>query len=127
MALPEVLNQIMQLNSIFLIIAIIILFVIAYKVLKLIIQTAIVVVLSGLFYAALSYIGLELSMNIPTIMLFMFLGGLLFITYSFIGMLASGAIKIMGGISKMFKKPMKKSRKKKSKEKEVVLKKLKED
>lgn len=118
MAVEEIVSGFLQGNSILVFIALIILFVVAYKVLKLIIQTFIVVVLSGLFYVALNYIGLGVPLSIGNLILFMFLGGLLFVVYSMIALVASGAIKIFGGLSKIIKKPLEK-RKKKKEEKRI--------
>lgn len=136
MALQETLLNLLQGNSILLFLALIVVFVIAYKVLKLLIQTSIVVVLSGFFYVALNYLGLNIEITIPNVMLFMLVGGLLYIVYSLVALVASGAIKLFGGVSKLLKKPIdnykekKRDKKdkedKKSKEKEVVLQKLKE-
>jgi hypothetical protein len=72
----------MQGNNILLFLALIVLFVIAYRVLRAVIHTAIVAVLSGGFLVGMDYIGLGPAVTLDRFMLFMVLGTALFIGYS---------------------------------------------
>lgn len=69
-------------SNIVLLLVLIALFIIAYKILQVVVQTMIITVLSGVFVAVLSYLGLGPDITIRTIFTFMSLGITLFIGFS---------------------------------------------
>lgn len=74
-------------------------FIVAYKVLKLIIQTGLVAVLSGVFYAVLSYTGYAPPLSIQNILFFVVTGAFLYLFYS-------ALFRVMGIVYKTVKKPI---------------------
>lgn len=103
MALEEILVTVLETNNVILFLALIVLFVVAYRVLQAVINTAIVAVLSGLFLVALSYIGVGPGLTFNNVMLFAVLGTGFFILYSALATLLRtssslvGALKTIGG------------------------------
>lgn len=88
-----------QPDVIFLFLILIALFIVAYKVLKLIIQTGLVAVLSGVFYAVLSYTGYAPPLSIQNILFFVVTGAFLYLFYS-------ALFRVMGIVYKTVKKPI---------------------
>lgn len=75
------------------------LFIIAYKILQVVVQTMIVAVLSGVFVGVLSYMGLGPEITIRTIFFFMSLGVALFIGFSVLDM-ATDVLSVLWSIGK---------------------------
>ncbi|MFB6166817.1 MAG: hypothetical protein ABEJ62_00970 [Candidatus Nanohaloarchaea archaeon] len=101
MALMETLLQQMQASNILLFIALIVLFVVAYKVLRAVINAAIVAVLSGAFLVVLSYVGLGPQVTVNRFMFFMVLGTALFIIYSGIATVIRTSTTLLGALRKI--------------------------
>ena len=69
-------------NTIVLILALVVLFVVAFKVLEMVTQTFIITVLSGLFYFAFTYFVPSVSFSLNSMLFFAFIGGTLYTAYS---------------------------------------------
>ncbi len=130
MVLQETLVSLAQGNNILLFLLLILLFVIAYRVLRAVVNTAIVAVLSGAFYVVLGYLGIGPPVTVNRVMLFLVLGTGLFLLYSAIATLlrttssVAGVFKkLFGWISGLFKPEQKRM----DKEKEIVLEELNDD
>lgn len=129
MTLHELLLAQVQGNNVLLFILLVVLFVVAYKVLKAVINTAIVAVLSGAFLVVLDFVGVGPAVTVNTFMLFMVLGTALFIVYSAIATLIRTTSGVYGFFKKLFgwlSRPEKKGGKQEAKEKEIVLEELKD-
>lgn len=81
---PQVTNNLAGPQNIILFILIIAVFIIAYKVLKLILETGLMSFLSIIYLFVLRYFGLGPAITISNIILFAFLGGFLYLLYYFI-------------------------------------------
>lgn len=128
MALQELIVSQIQGSNIVLFLVLVVLFVVAYKVLRAVINTAIVAVLSGVFLVALDLTGLGPAVTVNRFLFFMVLGTALFILYSSIATAVHtsstllGALKRLGGWLHL---PGRKKRE--DKEKEIVLEELRDD
>lgn len=78
-----------QLNTVILLAALVILFVVAFKVLEMVMQTFIVSALSGGFYLALSYYFDPVQFSIDSLLFFTLIGGSLYTGYSLLSTSAS--------------------------------------
>lgn len=78
-----------QLNTVLLLIALVVLFVIAFKVLEMVMQTVIVSALSGGFYLALSYYLDAVAFSIDSLLFFTVIGGSLYTAYNLLTTSAS--------------------------------------
>lgn len=132
MALQELIIAQLQESNILLFIVLIALFVVAYKVLRAVINTAMIAVLSGVFLVALDFVGLGPRVTVNRFMFFMVLGTGLFILYSALATVIrtssslAGALKTIGGwLAKPFRHPDENGSA--DKEKEIVLEELKDD
>jgi len=81
---PKVTNNLAGPENIILFILIIAVFIIAYKVLKLILETGLMSFLSIVYLFVLRYLGIGPEITISNIILFAFLGGFLYLLYYFI-------------------------------------------
>ena len=88
-AFTSLLQGLGQLNTVFLLAALVILFVIAFKVLEMVMQTFIVSALSGGFYLALSYYFDPVQFSIDSLLFFTLIGGSLYTGYSLLSTSAS--------------------------------------
>lgn len=86
-------------SNIVLLLVLIALFIIAYKILQVVVQTMIVAVLSGVFVGVLSYMGLGPEITMRTIVTFMSLGVGLFILFSVLDM-ATDVLSIVWNVVK---------------------------
>ncbi|MDY6773764.1 MAG: hypothetical protein SVS85_01065 [Candidatus Nanohaloarchaea archaeon] len=127
MALQEAVVSLVQGNNLLLFILLIALFIVAYRVLKIVINTAIVAVLSGAFLVLLDFVGLGPEATINRFMMFMVLGTGLFILFSAVQTLVRTTSGVIGAIKKMFSWLSGSSNGKEQKEKEIVLEELKDD
>ncbi|MFB6295187.1 MAG: hypothetical protein ABEI97_05480, partial [Candidatus Nanohaloarchaea archaeon] len=90
-------------NNIVLFLLLIVMFVVAYRVLRAVINTAIVAALSGVFLIALDIVGLGPRATLNRFLFFMVLGTALFLLYSGVATLIRtssgviGALKTVGG------------------------------
>lgn len=130
MAVQEVLASLAQGNNLLLFVLLILLFVLAYRVLKAVINTAIVAVLSGLFYVALGYLGVGPAITVNGVMMFMVLGTALFILYSAAATLfrtTSGIVGALKGAAGWVAGLFRSEQEKIGKEKEIILEELDDD
>ncbi len=122
-----------QLNNILLFLLLVIILVISLKILKIFFQTLLIAILSAVFYVFLSYSGANLDINATNILFFSLAGTILFIIYSvtlpFVSLIFKTGHKIVKESTKIVKRAKKpKSQKSpKMKEKEVILKEIKND
>lgn len=100
-----------QLNTVFLLLALVILFVVAFKVLEMVMQTLLVSALSGGFYLAITYYMQSVSFSLDSLLFFTLIGGSLYTLYSLLTTSASVLkivvkypVKIVKGLVKMIKK-----------------------
>jgi len=77
----EIIAQLGELGTAGLLIALIILFVAAFKILEMVMQTVLVSVLSGGFYFALAYYVDSLTFSLNSLLFFAFIGGSLYTGY----------------------------------------------
>lgn len=118
-------------NNILLFILLVVLFIVAYRVLRAVVNTAIVAILSGSFLVVLDYLGIGPAVTVNRFMLFMVMGTALFIVYS----AAATVIRTTSGVLGLTRRmagwvtvPVRKRKKKKpAKEKEIVLEELKDE
>lgn len=78
-----------QLNTVLLLIGLVILFVVAFKVLEMVMQTVIVSALSGGFYIAISYYFNAVQFSVENLLFFTLIGGSLYTGYNLITTSAS--------------------------------------
>ncbi|MDY6766056.1 MAG: hypothetical protein SVW77_01705 [Candidatus Nanohaloarchaea archaeon] len=111
-------------NNVVLFLLLVALFVVAYRVLRAVINTAIVAVLSGGFVVALDYIGIGPRVTLNRFMLFMVLGTALFIAYSALFTLLRTTSSLVGACRRIWRwitAPFGSDDGDESKEKEIVL------
>lgn len=72
--------------------------VLAFKILKLFFETLLVAILSGVFYVVLAQTGAPLDVNAANVLLFSFLGSILFLVYSMIRPVVSMVWKALAGV-----------------------------
>ena len=87
--LTQFIQSLGQLNTVILLIALVLLFVVAFKVLEMVMQTVIVSALSGGFYLALSYYFDPVTFSVDSLLFFTFIGGSLYTGYSLLTTSAS--------------------------------------
>jgi len=78
-----------QLNTVILLLALVVLFVVAFKVLEMVMQTFLVSALSGGFYLALSYYLDPVKFSLDSLLFFTLIGGSLYTGYSLLSTSAS--------------------------------------
>ena len=103
----SVINSLAEMNTAFLLLALVVLFVVAFKVMEMVMQTILVTALSGLFYFALSYFLTSVSFSLNSLLFFAFIGGTLYTAYNLLTKsykLASVALKVPLKIIKLVKK-----------------------
>ncbi len=101
MALEDVIISQVQGSNIVLFIILVVLFVVAYKVLRAVINTGIVAVLSGVFLVVLDLVGLGPAVTVNRFLFFMVLGTGLFILYSTIATVIRTSTTLMGALRRM--------------------------
>ena len=87
--LTQLIQSLGQLNTVVLLIALVVLFVVAFKVLEMVMQTVIVSALSGGFYLALSYYFDPVTFSVDSLLFFTLIGGSLYTGYSLLTTSAS--------------------------------------
>lgn len=104
-----------QLNTVVLLIALVVLFVVAFKVLEIVMHTLLVSALSGGFYLAITYYMQSLSFSLDSLLFFTLIGGSLYTFYSLLTTSASLAklivkypVKLVKSFFKIIKKKSKK-------------------
>lgn len=93
--ITQAIQNFSELNTAVLLIALVLLFVVAFKVLEMVMQTVLVSALSGGFYFALSYYLTSVSFSIDALLFFTFIGGTLYTGYHLITMSYSIASKLV--------------------------------
>lgn len=73
-----------QVSTVVLLALLILAFIVAFKVMKMVFQTILVSVLSGIFYIALSLMFFNTTPSINDVLMFAFLGSMLYMGYSFL-------------------------------------------
>lgn len=101
MSVHEALLPLLEGNNVLLFILLIGLFVVAYRVLQAVINTAIVAVLSGVFLVALDFIGVGPGVTINRFILFMVMGTALFIAFSTMATVAKTSTTVYGGLKQL--------------------------
>lgn len=117
-------------NHIILLLALVVLFVIAYRILQAVIHTAMVAVLSGFLLIGLEFLGLGPDVTVTNFIFFMVLGTALFLFYSGVAIVISASESVFdffsiiySGLSGLFDRDGGTERK----EKEIILEELKDD
>lgn len=80
----QIISTFSQMDTIVLLLALVVLFVVAFKLLEMVTQTFIITVLSGLFYFAFTYFVQSVSFSLNSMLFFAFTGGTLYTAYSLI-------------------------------------------
>ncbi|NMI88948.1 hypothetical protein GLU26_00385 [Nanohaloarchaea archaeon] len=80
--LTQAVQGLAQLSTVLLIIVLLLLFLVAFKVLEMVMQTVIVSALSGVFYFALAYFLDPVKFSIDSLLFFTFIGGSLYTLYN---------------------------------------------
>lgn len=130
MALIETVIAEVQGSSVLLFLTLVALFIVAYRVLQAVINTAIVTVLSGVFFVVLDFIGLGPAITVNRIMFFMVLGTALFILYSSIATVITTSSTLLGALQRIWgwaRTPFDRGGDDGEKEKEIVLEELQDD
>jgi len=96
--LQDMLPTILQQNNLLLLLTLIILFILAYKIMKTVVQTAIISLLSGVFLVVLNMVGMGPELTFSRFMSFMVLGAGLFMLYSTLATATNILTKIWQGI-----------------------------
>ena len=87
--LTQLIRSFGQLNTVLLLIGLVILFVVAFKVLEMVMQSVIVSALSGGFYLAISYYFEPVMFSIDSLLFFTLIGGSLYTGYNLLTTSAS--------------------------------------
>lgn len=95
--IQELLTSISQLNTVVLLLALVVLFVVAFKLLEMVTQTFLVTALSGLFYFVFTYFVSFESFSLNSMLFFAFTGGTLYTAYS----LLTSSVKIVALLLKI--------------------------
>ncbi|MCJ7479265.1 MAG: hypothetical protein MUP63_03765 [Candidatus Nanohaloarchaeota archaeon QJJ-7] len=129
MAIEEALISLVQGNNLLMFILLIALFLVAYRVLKAVINTAIVAVLSGAFLVVLDFLRIGPEATLSRFMMFMVMGSALFILFSAFKTLVRTTNSVLEAFKKIFSKIFKPLRhgEKEEKEKEIILEELKDE
>lgn len=98
MAVGDVINVLMQGNNLALFIVLILLFVVSYKLMQAVMQTFIMVAMSGAFFLVLSYLGLGPEFSIGRMVFFMIAGLALYLGFSTVGTLTTIATYLYRGL-----------------------------
>lgn len=85
----EIIRSLGELNTVILLIALVVMFVVAFKVLEMVMQTLLVSALSGGFYLAITYYLESVSFSIDSLLFFTLIGGSLYTFYSLLTTSAS--------------------------------------
>lgn len=101
MSLHEALIPLLEGNNLLLFLLLIGLFVVAYRVLQAVINTAIVAVLSGVFLVALDFVGIGPGVTVNRFILFMVLGTALFIVFSTMATVAKTSTTAYGVLKRL--------------------------
>lgn len=101
MALTEMIIAQLQGSNVLLFLALVVLFIVAYKVLQAVINTAIVAVLSGVFLIVLDVVGLGPAVTVNRFMFFMVLGTALFILYSTVATAITTSATMVGALRRV--------------------------
>ncbi len=78
----DTVTTVTELNTLVILLGLVALFVVAFKVLEMLMQTVLVTVLSGAFYFALAYLMEAVTFSLDTMLFFALLGGTLYTVYS---------------------------------------------
>lgn len=78
----DLISSILELNTVFILLGLVVLFVVAFKVLEMLMQTVLVTILSGAFYVALTYLIEAVTFSLDTMLFFALIGGTLYTAYS---------------------------------------------
>lgn len=118
--ITQLLQQFSELNTALLLLALVLLFVIAFKVLEMVMQTVLVSALSGGFYLALTYFIDSVTLTVDSLLFFTFIGGTLYTgyhlltaSYSIVSKLVKIPIKIIKSAVKTVKSLIRKLRSRK--------------
>jgi len=85
----EIVGSLGELNTVILLIALVVMFVVAFKVLEMVMQTLLVSALSGGFYLAITYYLESVSFSLDSLLFFTLIGGSLYTFYSLLTTSAS--------------------------------------
>jgi uncharacterized membrane protein len=77
----EIIQNISETNTVLLLLALVAVFVVAFKVLEMVFQTVLVAALSGGFYLALAYFLTSVAFSLESLIFFTFIGGTLYTVY----------------------------------------------
>jgi uncharacterized membrane protein len=77
----EIIQNISETNTVLLLLALVAVFVVAFKVLEMVFQTLLVAALSGGFYLALAYFLNSVAFSLESLIFFTFIGGTLYTVY----------------------------------------------
>lgn len=107
--IQNLLSTLGQMDTVFLLLALVVLFVVAFKLLEMVTQTFLVTALSGLFYFAFTYFVQSVSFSLNSMLFFAFTGGTLYTAYSLltssvklVSLLVKIPFMIIGIIKKIF-------------------------
>lgn len=84
-------------TSIALFVGLIVVFVIGYKVLQAVMEVFLIAITSGLFYIAMSYVGIAPGLSVVHVLLFMVLGTALYLLYASLGFVAGVISSVVQG------------------------------
>ncbi len=98
MAIPDAISALLQSNNILLFIVLIVVFVIAYQILKAVIEIGLIAVTSGVFFAVISYLGFGPEITVSNFLTFMILGVVLYLTYSSLNAISTLLGKFWDGV-----------------------------
>lgn len=101
MSFHEAVLPLLEGNNVILFIILIVLFVVAYRLLQAVINTALVAVLSGVFLVALDFVGIGPGVTVNRFILFMVLGTALFIVFSTMATVARTSSTLYGAAKKL--------------------------
>jgi len=124
--LTQLVQNFSELNTAVLLVALVLLFVVAFKVLEMVMQTVLVSALSGGFYFVLSYYLSSVSFSIDALLFFTFIGGTLYtgyhliiMSFSIMSTLVSVPFKVVNHILDLLKKVFRKLKNLGDKEEQV--------
>jgi len=81
-------TQLTDYSTVLLFVGLVAVFVVGYKLMQAVVDTFLVSVTSGVFFVAMSYLGLAPAISVPRILLFMVLGTALYLLYSSMSVVA---------------------------------------
>lgn len=130
MALEGLVQSALEMNNLVLFVVLILLFVVAYRVLQAVINTALIAVLSGVFLVVMDMAGLGPTANFNNIMLFAVLGTGFFVLYSALATVIRASSSVAGALSTIggwLVSPFRGGDGKEQSEKDIILEEMKED